>query len=79
MQFVSPNCRSTSSAPSLALFVQDQFRLKRITISAGLRFDWLRESVAASSVPAGALVPPQSFPAIKNVPNWKDVSPRLGV
>jgi hypothetical protein len=78
-QFVSPNLQVAQLNPDLALFVQDQFRLKRVTISAGLRFDWLRESVAASSVPTGALVPPQSFPAIKNVPNWKDLSPRLGI
>jgi len=78
-QFVSPNLQVDQLNPDLALFVQDQFRLNRVTISAGLRYDWLRESVAASSVPAGALVPPQSFPAIKNVPNWKDMSPRLGV
>jgi hypothetical protein len=78
-QFVSPNLQVDQLNPDLAVFVQDQFRLNRVTISAGLRFDWLRESVAASSVPAGALVPPQSFSAIKNVPNWKDISPRLGI
>ncbi|HEY1304235.1 MAG TPA: carboxypeptidase regulatory-like domain-containing protein [Vicinamibacterales bacterium] len=78
-EFVSPNLQVDQLSPDLALFVQDQWRLNRITVSAGLRYDWLRESVAASSVPAGALVPPQSFPAIENVPNWKDLSPRVGV
>jgi hypothetical protein len=78
-QFVSPNRSTDQLSPDLGLFVQDQWRISRFTISAGLRFDWLRESVAASSVPAGALVPPQSFPAIKNVPNWKDLSPRFGL
>ena len=78
-QFVSPNLQVDQLNPDLALFVQDQFRLNRVTVTAGLRFDWLRESVAASSVPEGALVPPQSFPAITNVPNWKDLSPRVGV
>ena len=48
--------------PDLGLFVQDQWRLSRFTISAGLRFDWLRESVKATSVAgrsagAGAFVP----------------------
>jgi hypothetical protein len=78
-QFVSPNLQVDQLNPDLAIFVQDQWRLSRFTISAGLRYDWLRESVAASSVPAGALVPPQSFPAIENVPNWKDLSPRFGI
>ena len=63
-QFVSPNLQVDQLNPDLALYVQDQWRLSRFTVSAGLRFEWLRESVAASSVPGGALVPPQSFPAI---------------
>jgi hypothetical protein len=78
-QFVSPNLQVDQLNPDLALFVQDQFRFNRVTITAGLRYDWLRESVAASSVPEGALVPPQSFPAVNNVPNWKDLSPRVGL
>ena len=53
--------------------------MSRFTISAGLRYEWLRESVAASSVPAGALAPPQSFPALEDVPNWKDLNPRFGI
>jgi hypothetical protein len=78
-QFVSPNFTTDQLSPDLGLYVQDQWRISRLTVSAGLRFDWLRESVAASSVQPGALVPAQSFPAIKNVPNWKDLNPRFGV
>jgi hypothetical protein len=78
-QFVSPTLAIDQLSPDLGLYVQDQWRVSRFTVSAGLRFDWLRESVAASSVPAGALVPAQSFPAIKNVPNWKDLNPRFGI
>ena len=43
--------------------MQDQWRLNRVTVSAGLRFDWLRESVEASSVPAACWCRAQSFPA----------------
>ena len=78
-EFVSPTLAVDQLNPDLALFVQDQWRLKRLTVSAGLRFEWLRESIGASSVPTGALVPAQSFPAITNVPNWKDVNPRFGI
>jgi len=78
-QFVSPIQSVDQLSPDLGLYVQDQWRVSRFTVSAGLRLDWLRESVGASSVPAGALVPAQSFPAIKNVPNWKDLSPRFGI
>ena len=78
-EFVSPTQAVDQLNPDLALFVQDQWRVSRFTVSAGLRFEWLRESVGASSVPAGALVPAQSFPAITNVPNWKDINPRFGI
>ncbi len=48
-QFVSPNLQVDQLNPDLGLYVQDQWRLNRLTVSAGLRFEWLRESVAASS------------------------------
>ena len=78
-QFASPNYTVDQLNPDLGLFVQDQWRLNRITVSAGVRFDWLRESVKATSVPAGLLVPARSFPARTDVPNWKDLNPRFGI
>jgi hypothetical protein len=78
-QFASPSFTVDQLNPDLGLFVQDQWRLNRFTISAGLRFDWLRESVKATSVPAGVLVPARSFPARTDVPNWKDLNPRFGI
>jgi len=78
-QFVSPNLQVDQLNPDLAMYVQDQWRVSRFTVSAGLRFEWLRESVAASSISGSTLVPDQSFPAIKDVPNWKDLSPRFGI
>ena len=77
---MSPNLQVDQLNPDLGLFVQDQWRLNRVTISAGLRFDWLRESVAASSVPgrrAGARRS-RSRPS-RTCPNWKDLSPRFGI
>jgi hypothetical protein len=78
-QFASPQFTIDQLNPDLGLFVQDQWRLNRVTVTAGLRFDWLRESVKETSVPAGLLVPARTFPGRTDVPNWKDVSPRLGV
>ena len=62
-QFASPSYTVDQLNPDLGLYVQDQWRISRVTISAGLRFDWLRESVKATEVPAGMLVPARSFPA----------------
>jgi hypothetical protein len=76
-QFASPSHTVDQLNPDLGLYVQDQWRISRVTISAGLRFDWLRESVKATEVPAGMLVPARSFPARTDVPNWKDLNPRF--
>ena len=78
-QFASPSYTVDQLNPDLGLYVQDQWRISRVTISAGLRFDWLRESVKATEVPAGMLVPARSFPARTDVPNWKDLNPRFAI
>jgi hypothetical protein len=64
----------------LGLFAQDQWTLKRLTVNAGVRFDKHSGYIPAdqSSGP-GPFSPAQSWPRIDNLPNWKDVSPRLGV
>ena len=61
----------------LALFAQDQWTLKRATVNAGLRFDWLRTSYPDYQLAATRLLPARQFPG-SDVLNWKDLSPRLG-
>jgi hypothetical protein len=62
----------------LGLFAQDQWTLKRVTINLGLRFDAVNEQVDAQDAPAGTYVPARHFDPIYDVPNWKDISPRMG-
>jgi len=62
----------------LALFVQDQWALHRLTLNLGLRFDWMSQSLGAVDNPANAIFPAYSSPAREGVPTWKDLSPRLG-
>jgi hypothetical protein len=78
-QYAAPFLTVDQLNPDLGLYVQDQWRLNRLTISAGLRFDWLRESIAETSSPAGLIAPARSFPARTDIPNWKDLNPRFGV
>ena len=53
--------------------------LKRLTINYGVRLDLLNASVDAQSIAAGPFTPARNFDGVENVPNWKDVDPRLGV
>jgi hypothetical protein len=78
-QFAAPTYTLDQLNPDLGLFVQDQWRMGRVTVNAGLRLDWVHESVPAISEAAGPLVPARSFAAVDNVPNWKDLNPRIGV
>jgi hypothetical protein len=78
-QFAAPTYTLDQLNPDLGLFVQDQWRVGRVTVNAGLRFDWVHESVPAINEAAGPLVPARSFAAVDNVPNWKDLNPRLGI
>jgi hypothetical protein len=48
-------------------------------MNLGLRFDWFIGHLDEQSAPAGRWVPARTFPEIKDVPNWKDLDPRLGV
>src|SRR4030095_5698913 len=56
----------------LGIFVQDQWRLNRLTANLGLRWETLNSQVRAGKSPAGRFVPERNFEEIKDVPNWSD-------
>lgn len=78
--FATPQSLDEVTKANVGLFAQDQWNLRRMTINAGLRFDYFNSYVPAQTIGPGPQVPGRniSFPAVENVPNWTDVSPRLG-
>ena len=60
-------------------YVTDQWTQKRVTLNLGLRFDYNNASVPAQDQVAGTFIGPRHFDEVSNVPNWKDISPRIGV
>lgn len=62
---------------SRALYASDQWRLKRLTLNYGLRYDAIHGNVPANHLPAGPFVPARDFDAVSSVPNWKDLNPRI--
>ena len=63
----------------LGIFAQDQWRLGRATINAGVRYDYLNATALGVDQPGGRFVGPRTFDQnVANVPNWHDLSPRLG-
>jgi Carboxypeptidase regulatory-like domain/TonB-dependent Receptor Plug Domain len=64
----------------LGIYAQDRWTIKTLTINVGLRFDWHDAYVPAQDRPSILFVTvPRHYDAIYDVPNWKDVTPRIGV
>ena len=60
------------------IYGQDQWTIKKLTLNLGVRFDYINASDPAQSVDAGTFVPARTYPNTPNLPNFKDLSPRLG-
>ena len=63
---------------SFGLYAQDQWTLKRLTLNLGVRYDHFNGSTPAGTRPGGTFTPPIPYGALDNVPNFNDVTPRLG-
>jgi hypothetical protein len=62
----------------MGLYAQDKWTLRRLTLSGGIRFDYVNGSIPAQTVAANSFLPAHTFSAVPNVPNWKDIDPRIG-
>jgi hypothetical protein len=63
----------------IGIFVQDSWRLKRLTMNAGLRWEHVNAQTEAWSAPEGRFVPRREVAAVKNLPDWYDWAPRFSV
>ena len=62
----------------VGVYAQDQWALRRLTINAGVRFDYFHGFVPPQDAPSGQFVQARHFDAVSSVPRWMDISPRLG-
>jgi hypothetical protein len=63
----------------LAVFVQDQWTVRKLTLNLGIRFSDFDSSIPEYSLPPGPYVEARTFPAVKHSPHWTNLNPRLGV
>ncbi|HYL72775.1 MAG TPA: TonB-dependent receptor [Bryobacteraceae bacterium] len=68
----------------LGLWAEDRWIIKRLAITAGLRWEYQKASIQPTDVAAGRFVPARSFPLIDcgKVPGlgcWKTWAPRVGI
>jgi Carboxypeptidase regulatory-like domain len=78
----------------LGIFAQDQWRIKRLTLNYGVRFDYVNGYVPVQEMPGtpdekfydrfpgvpavNPWVGTRTFDAVDRIPNWQDINPRFG-
>ena len=78
VQIFSTPTQSKSLYNLAALFVQDTWTIQRLTLTPGLRWEYLHGKNPAETLGAGRFVGTRTFPEVDDLPNWKTVSPRFG-
>ena len=63
----------------LGVFFMDSWTLKRLTVSPGLRLEWLKGTIGGTQNAAGRFVPERNFLDQPNMPDWFDVAPRFSM
>jgi len=76
-QWATPSGNDATAA-NAGLYAQDQWTIRKLTLNLGVRFDYLHAWAPARRSEAGRWVPARDYARLDNVPNFKDVSPRLG-
>ena len=78
-QWADPVSYRSNLKLNLGIFLQDQWTFRRVTMNLGLRYDSVNAENPAHSTPAGLFIGERNFPAVSNVPDFKDISPRVGI
>ena len=66
-------------AKDVAVYAQDQWTIRRLTLNMGLRYNDTNASTPLQILGAGKFVPERRFEAVENVPHYRNLSPRLGM
>ncbi len=61
----------------MGLYAQDTWTLKRLTLNAGIRWEYLNSGLSAATAPAGRFVPARTAPEKTDLPKWTDWAPRF--
>jgi hypothetical protein len=70
---------ATNEARGLGVYAQEQWRVDRLTVNAGLRFDYHKEWYPDQLLPASIWQPQDFFVTGQTAVIWRDLQPRLGV
>jgi hypothetical protein len=78
--FATPLQFAESMKANVGLFAQDQWTIRHLTLNAGIRYDSYNAYAPAGSEGPVPNAPTRNytFAPVYDVPNWKNVLPRLG-
>jgi hypothetical protein len=62
----------------LGIFAQDSWSLNRLTLNAGVRLEYFNAMIKEQDVVAGRFAPARHFDEMRDLPNWFNITPRLG-
>lgn len=62
----------------IGIYLQDKWKIKRLLVNVGGRFDLLRSHTPSETLPASVWLPSQTY-APTDVIHWNDFSPRIGL
>jgi hypothetical protein len=63
----------------LGIFAQDSWRIQRLTLNYGIRYEYFNGEIQEQTGAAGRFVPARFFERVPCMPCWNDVTPRFGV
>ncbi len=63
----------------LGIYVDDRWTFDRVTLSGGLRYDYFNGYAPEQYSEPGTWIGARLTPKVENIPNWRDINPRLGV
>jgi hypothetical protein len=61
----------------MGMYVQDTWRLNRLTLNLGIRHEYFNSGIDAQYRPGNRWVAGRTYERIDNLPNWHDWAPRL--
>ena len=76
-QFASP-FENRGIIRRYGLFASDQWTINKLTLNLGIRYDGWSLYTEARTVSAGPFTSARSVPEARNLPSYKDITPRLG-
>ena len=78
LQLLATPTHFEESADDYALYAQDQWTIRQLTVNLGLRYNDVDMSSPALVLPPGFFVGERLVPAAEHIPHWRNLSPRVG-